>query len=72
MSSTQGSSVNERDSASSSGEMNSVVNSLICEVFGQPEKGRAVVIRHEASGAVTADVWLDQVEANEPQEGPRA
>jgi hypothetical protein len=51
--------------------MNSTVNSLICEVFGQPEKNRAIVIRHEASGAVIADVWPDQAEANEPQEVPR-
>ena len=72
VSSAQGSSVNEQESASSSDEMNSSVNSLICEVFGQPEKGRAIVIRHEASGAVTADVWSEQVEANEPQKGPRA
>src|SRR5664280_1256316 len=71
--STQGFSVNERESASSSDEMNSPVNSpgneretaapddvgfgLICEVFGQPEKGRAIVFRHEATGAVNADVW---------------
>jgi hypothetical protein len=51
--------------------MNSAVNSLVCEVFGQPEKGRAIVIRYEASGAIAADVWLDQVEATKPQEGPR-
>src|SRR5664280_2956882 len=75
VSSAQGFSVNERESASSSDEMNSPVNSpgneseaaalddvglgLICEVFGQPEKGRAIVVRHEASGAVVADVWED-------------
>jgi hypothetical protein len=49
--------VNSLDAADESAAPDDVGYDLICEVFGQPEKGRAIVIRHELSGAAIADVW---------------